>query len=83
MIYMEREELIKYTNIMIDLEGQWFRDRQGLYQFYKPEEMSPEAIEAADKLNENYIAAKREWDRYIEMYGNEPIVISREELDDD
>lgn len=67
---MERETYLNCLSIMAKLEGQWYRGNDGLYYFYKPEEMSPEAIEAANVLNENYIEGMKEWNRYTEMSGD-------------
>ena len=66
---MTREEYLKCLSIMADLEGQWYRDEDGLYMFHDETQVSDEAKRAAELLNENYIEATREWERFVEMYG--------------
>lgn len=66
---MEREKYLQCLSIMAELEGQWYRGNDGLYYFYKPEEMSQKAIEVANVLNENYIEGMKEWNRFIEIGG--------------
>ena len=80
---MEREKYFECLIIMTELDGQWYRDREGLYQFYKPEEMSSEAIEAAKMLNENYVAATEEWNRYLEMYEHNSFEDEYDDEDDE
>ena len=66
---MEREEYLKCLSIMAELEGQWYRDEEGAYKFFHPEEVSPEAIRAAELLTENDRLADETWEKFMEMYG--------------
>lgn len=66
---MERQNYLQCLSIMNKLEGKWYRGNDGLYYFYKPEEMPQEAIEAANALNENYIEGMKEYNRFIEIGG--------------
>ena len=80
---MEKQELLNCFKIMDSLKGKWSRNDEGLYCFYNPEEIPPEGIKAAEMLNENYIAASKEWEQYIKSGGNEVVEFEVFEDDDD
>ena len=66
---MEKQNYLQCLSIMQQLEGKWYRGNDGLYYFYKPEEIPQEGIDAANALNENYIEGIKEWNRFIEIGG--------------
>lgn len=51
---MEREKFLKSWSIILELnEDDWYREENSLLYFHNEEKMPPEAIEAAEMLNEN------------------------------
>lgn len=71
---MTKQDYEKYLKIMADYEGYWHKDKNDLYVFNNPKDIPEEALEAAEMLNESSIAGLKDWDNFIDMYGNQKIV---------